>query len=84
MQAALLLLPRAPLPYRLEVATDHILVVLRGDYEVHTELKHLSPISLDLLDRYGVYVSLQPFSIEEFQKRQSPLMINIRAESVEI
>lgn len=61
-----------------------ILVILHDDYEVHTELKHLSPLSLDLLEQYGVYVSLQPFSIEETQKRQSPLMINIRAEGMEL
>lgn len=61
-----------------------VLVILHGDYEVHTEFKRLSPLSLNLLEKYGVYVSLQPFSEEEYRKRQSPLMINIRAEGVEL
>lgn len=61
-----------------------VLVILRDDYELYTEFKRLSPLSLDLLEQYGVYVSLQPFSEEEYRKRQSPLMINVRAEGVEL
>lgn len=61
-----------------------VLVILRDDYELYPEFKRLSPLSLDLLERYGVYVSLQPFSEEEYRERQSPLMINVRKEGVEL
>lgn len=61
-----------------------VLVILRGDYELYPEFKRLSPLKLDLLEKYDVYISFQPFSEEEYRGRQSPLMINVRAEGVEL
>ena len=62
-----------------------LLVVLRGDYVAHRELKdRLVPIGIDLLDRYGVDVSAQPYGEEEAADLTRPLMAAIAREGVEL
>ena len=62
-----------------------LLVVLRGDYVAHRELKdRLVPVGLDLLDRYGVDVSAQPYREEEAADLSRPLMEAIACEGVEL
>ena len=57
-----------------------VLVVLNQPFDVFAEIKRLTQLQLDLEDRHGVTCSLQPFTEDEYLRRQSPLMINARAE----
>lgn len=61
-----------------------VLVILRDDFDVFAEIKRLTRLQLDLLERYGEDLSFQPFTEAEYRRRQSPLMINVRAESIEL
>lgn len=61
-----------------------VLVILHEDFDVFAELKRLVDVKLDLLEQYGVYMSLQPFTEADYRQRQSPLMINVRAEGIEL
>ena len=61
-----------------------VLVILRGALDVYGEIKRLTPLKLDLLERHDVYFSFQPFTEADYQERQSPLMINVRAEGIEV
>ena len=61
-----------------------VLVILRDDFDVFVELKRLVDIKLDLLEQYDVYMSFQPFTEADYRQRQSPLMINVRAEGIEL
>ena len=61
-----------------------VLVILKDDFDVFAEIKRLTHLQLDLLERYGEDLSFQPFTEEEYRWRQSPLMINVRAEGIEI
>ena len=62
-----------------ESDTD-VIVVLNQPFDVFAEVKRLTQLQLELADRYGVTCSFQPFTEEEYARRQSPLMINARAE----
>ena len=57
-----------------------VLVILKRPFDVFAETKRLTQLQLDLEDRHGVTCSLQPFTEDEYAHRQSPLMINARAE----
>ncbi|MCH8960178.1 MAG: nucleotidyltransferase domain-containing protein [Bacteroidetes bacterium] len=59
-----------------------VLVILRGPINVVAELKRLTDLKLDLLEKYDVYVSLQPFTEADYQQRRSPLLINVHAEGI--
>ena len=61
-----------------------VLVILRDDFDVFVELKLLVDIKLELLEQYDVYMSFQPFTEADYRQRQSPLMINARAEGIEL
>ena len=61
-----------------------VLVVLRGSINVLAELKQLTDLKLALLEKYDVYVSLQPFTEADYQQRRSPLLINVHAEGIEL
>ncbi len=61
-----------------------VLVILRGPINVVAELKRLTDLKLDLLEKYEVYVSLQPFTEADYQQRRSPLLINVHAEGIEL
>ncbi|WP_420456905.1 nucleotidyltransferase domain-containing protein [Rubrivirga sp.] len=60
-----------------------LLVVLRGDYQAHRELKdRLVPVTLDLLDRYGVAVSAQPYGDGELRNHTLTFPRNVDREGV--
>lgn len=59
-----------------------VLVVLREPVSVLVELKRLTRLKLDLLERYNVDVSFQPFTEWEYRERRSPFMINVRNEGL--
>ena len=61
-----------------------VLVILKDDFDLYAEIKRLTPIKLDLLEKYAVYFSFQPFTEISYQERQSPFMINVRAEGVQL
>ena len=61
-----------------------VLVILRDDFDVFAEIKWLTRLQLDLLEHYGEDFSFQPFTEAEYRQRQSPLMINVRAEGIEL
>jgi hypothetical protein len=61
-----------------------VLVILKDDVDVFAEIKRLTRLQLDLLERYGEDLSFQPFTEAEYRQRQSPLMINVRAEGIEL
>ncbi len=61
-----------------------VLVILREDFDLFAELKRLVDLKLELWQQYDVYVSLQPFTEADYRQRQSPLMINVRAEGIEL
>ena len=60
-----------------------LLVVLRGEYAAYRELKErLVPMSLDLLDTYGVDVSAQPYRREEVDRVRGGLFESVAREGV--
>lgn len=59
-----------------------LLVVLHGDVNVYHELKHLAELRLLLLEQYGVYVSLQPFSASEYHIRPSAFLRTVHREGM--
>lgn len=61
-----------------------ILVVLRDDFNLYTELKRLTRLKLSLFDPYGEYVSFQPFTETAYQDLRRPLMRNVHAEGIEL
>ena len=61
-----------------------VLVVLRETFDLYEEIKRLTRIQIELLDRHGLLVSLQPYSEDEFVHRQSSFLINVRADGVEL
>lgn len=61
-----------------------VLIILRDDFDLYAEIKRLSRLQLDLLERYDLDFSFQPFTEADYQQRRSPLMINVRAEGIEL
>jgi uncharacterized protein len=62
-----------------------LLVVLRGPYDPYEELRsRLIPLSMTLLDRYGVLASLQPYGEKETADLGRPLMRNVQDEGIEV
>lgn len=61
-----------------------VLVILKHDFDVFAELKQLVDIKIDLMEKYDVYVSFQPFTEADYQQRRSSLMINVHQEGVEL
>jgi predicted nucleotidyltransferase len=59
-----------------------VLVVLCEPVEVITEVKRLASLQMTLLERYDRLVSLQPYGADEYRQRQSPFLINVRAEAI--
>ena len=44
------------------------------------ELRELTRLKLDLLERFDEYISFQPFSEEAYDDRGRPLMMNVHAD----
>jgi predicted nucleotidyltransferase len=61
-----------------------LLVVLRGEVEPYTEIKRTGPLHLDLLLRYDVLVSIQPYSVRDAADFERPFIWNVNAEGVEV
>jgi predicted nucleotidyltransferase len=61
-----------------------VLVVLRGEVGFYREVERTGPLTVDLLDRYRVPVSLIPVSEEDFLARRIPLFVNAHAEGVPV
>ncbi|HLA64926.1 MAG TPA: nucleotidyltransferase domain-containing protein [Rhodothermales bacterium] len=61
-----------------------LLVVLRGGYEPYAEIKGTLPLYHELLDRYDVLVSIQPYSEGEAADLGNPFMWNVADEGVEV
>lgn len=61
-----------------------LIVVLRGKVDVLAEIKRLVPLEVDLLDRHGKLVSIQPFTEERYLDTGHPLMMNVHAEGIEL
>ena len=61
-----------------------VIVVLKNPVNAYAEIKRLTPIKLDLLERYDEYVTFQPFSEEAYADVGRPLMMNVHAEGIEL
>jgi len=59
-----------------------VLVVLRGPLHVHDEIKRTNRLVSELLLKYQEFVTIQPFSEEQFADPGPPLLPNAREEGV--
>ena len=59
-----------------------VLVILGEPFDLFAETKRLVRLQFDLFDRFGQAFSFQPFTEQEYNLRQTPLMINVRREGV--
>ncbi|MEZ4701961.1 MAG: nucleotidyltransferase domain-containing protein [Rhodothermales bacterium] len=59
-----------------------VLVVLKGTYDLYTEIKQLVQLQTDLLDRYGELVAFQPYSEAEYQQLDGAFMTIVREEGL--
>lgn len=68
--------------YAKEDSDIDIMVVLRGDVDSWEEIKRTTDITYPLQLEHEEWVALFPVSLEAYEKRMSPLMINVRGEGV--
>lgn len=61
-----------------------LILVLQGPVDIATELKRLTALKLELLDRFGRYVSLQPVDVHTFQDASHPFFRNVHAEGISL
>lgn len=61
-----------------------MLVILRDEFNLYTEIKRLTHIKLDMLEQSGLYLSLQPFSEEAYADRERPFMMNVHTDGIEL
>ncbi|NSW78407.1 MAG: nucleotidyltransferase domain-containing protein [Chthonomonadetes bacterium] len=61
-----------------------VLVVFRDAVKPGAEITNISPLVSDICLRYDVLFSIFPVSAEQFATRQSPFMLNVRREVVEV
>ncbi|QXD16414.1 nucleotidyltransferase domain-containing protein [Rhodocaloribacter litoris] len=61
-----------------------VLVILRGELDLFQEIERLTQLQLALEDRYDLRFSFQPFTEEAYLHRQSPFLINVRAEGTSL
>lgn len=59
-----------------------VLVVLRMDFDLYEELKRLTRLKLQLLERFDTYISFQPFTEAAYQDLRRPFMRNVHAEGI--
>lgn len=59
-----------------------LLLVLDGEVRAGREIDALADLVWDLLVAHGVLVSVHPVSVEDYESRQSPLLINARRDGV--
>lgn len=61
-----------------------LLLVLQGPVDVAAELKRLTVLKLELLERFGRYVSLQPVDEPTFQDSSHPFLRNVHREGISL
>ncbi len=61
-----------------------LILVLQGPVDIATELKRLTVLKLELLDRFGRYVSFQPVDVHTFQDTSHPFFRNVHAEGISL
>lgn len=61
-----------------------VLVVLRDEFDLYTEIKRLVGLQHELLYRYEELLSFQPIAEKAFEDPTHPLMLNVRAEGIEL
>jgi predicted nucleotidyltransferase len=59
-----------------------VAIVLKGEVAPTREIDRMAEIVTDLNLEYSTLLSVYPVSTEDYQKRQSPLLINLRREGV--
>lgn len=57
-------------------------VVLNGEVSPAKEIDRMADIITDLNLEFAVLLSVYPVSVEDYQSRHSPLLINVRREGV--
>lgn len=61
-----------------------VLVVLSGPFDRYEENKHLADITLDLMARYGAFVTPVVMPESTFRHEDWPLLRNVRKEGIPI
>ena len=59
-----------------------LLVVLRGAYEPYVEIKRMTQFYFDLLFRYDVSFSMQPYSTDEVADTSNPFMESVSEDAL--
>ena len=59
-----------------------LLIVLEGNISPGQEIDRMIDIITDINLKYGVLISVYPISEEDYQKVNSPLLINVRREGI--
>lgn len=59
-----------------------IAVVLEGDVQPAKEIDRMADIVTDLNLEYSTLLSVYPVSAQDYQNRNSPLLINVRREGI--
>ena len=59
-----------------------LLVVLRGEVEVYTEIKRTGLLALDLLVEYDADVTIQPYSVADAEDDRRSFIRNVAADGV--
>jgi predicted nucleotidyltransferase len=60
------------------------LVVLKGPVKPGREIDRMLDLIVEMDWKYDILLSIHPVSEEDYQTRQSPLLINVRREGIEI
>lgn len=61
-----------------------VLVVLKGAIVPGREIDQMLDLVVEIEWKYDVLLSVHPVSEEDYQVRQSPLLINVRREGIEV
>ena len=61
-----------------------LFVVLRGDYDAYTEIKRTGLLYHEILDRFGVLLSIQPYNQQEVADLSRPFIWNVHEDGVEV
>lgn len=71
-----------------ETATEEsdidLLVVLEGNIQPGQEIDNMIDIMMEIDTKYDTLISVIPIGKEEFENRNSPLLLNVRKEGIAI
>jgi uncharacterized protein len=59
-----------------------VLVVLKGTYDLYTEIKQLVRLQTELLDRYGELVAFQTYSEAEYLQQDRSFLVTVHEEGL--